>query len=65
MVAAKLTWLDADGNPQCGHGRAVGRPGPYPGEWYCSLCGAAAIAALDQEIAAAVEAAHARGEVWD
>ena len=67
-MAAKLVWLtDTLGLLSCGHTTANsnGRAGPGEGEWYCDLCALHVTAALDQEIAAARDAAHARGEAWD
>jgi hypothetical protein len=67
-MAAKLVWLTAiPGLLSCGHTTANGngRPGVVEGEWYCDLCALHITAALDQEIAAAQEAARARGEAWD
>ena len=63
-MAAKLTWLTADGQPQCGHSRDVGYPGEDR-EWWCELCAAPVDAALDQELAAAEDATHRRGTCGD
>jgi hypothetical protein len=57
-MAAKLVWLKADGTLTCGHSLAVGYPGPVDGEWFCTLCAAHVDAQLDQELAAAAEAAR-------
>ena len=57
--------MKEDGTLTCGHSRALGRPGPYPPEWYCDYCALHVTVALDQEIAAARDAAQARGEAWE
>jgi hypothetical protein len=63
---AKLVTRDADGRPRCGYSPTVGYPDPVdPALWWCHLCAADANAALDQELAAAEEAAQPRSEADD
>ena len=58
-MAAKCVGLDDQDQPRCGHSRAVGYA-DADGLWWCTLCGSGIDAAIDQEIAAAEEAAAQR-----
>lgn len=66
-MAAKLVWIREDGSLTCEHPQtgANGHRGAYEGEYWCELCALHVTAALDQEIAAAKDAAEHRGEAWD